>query len=408
MTENNTPAPEKSVRAWSRTAITGLYQRTDTGTFYSRYSLNGRRTWRSLETDVFTIAKLKHARRTGIVEEARQAGHTITGECRTMGALARSLESEIAGANVNATTKRCYRDRILRLQKAWPSDFETASVRSIDLPAIVALRNRLRHEVVWSTNNTPTKRVGYAPACVNQALSTLKMMLEIAVKKHVIPANPFDERGVLQASVFLPPETRRPEIQTNENMERIFAEMARVPNADTYDESTLAFLQRQALASSDHARFLAYSGMRLEEGNSAVLMDDHGTTFFVRGTKTENARRTIPVVPAFRALLDRLKAGMVGDSTPFLTTRTSLDPMARACARRGLPKVRHHDLRHYFTTVCVESGVPIPTVADWLGHSDGGALLAKTYRHLRDKHSIDAAKLVQFTPSPAKTESTGS
>jgi hypothetical protein len=40
--------------------------------------------------------------------------------------------------------------------------------------------------------------------------------------------------------------------------------------------------------------------------------------------------------------------------------------------------------------------VDVPTVAKWLGHSDGGALAMKTYGHVRLHHSVEAAKKVKF------------
>ena len=52
----------------------------------------------------------------------------------------------------------------------------------------------------------------------------------------------------------------------------------------------------------------------------------------------------------------------------------------------------HHDLRHYFTTDAIKRGVDIPTIAKWLGHKDGGALLMKTYSHLLQDHSRAMAK----------------
>ena len=45
----------------------------------------------------------------------------------------------------------------------------------------------------------------------------------------------------------------------------------------------------------------------------------------------------------------------------------------------------------------IESGVDIPTVSRWLGHSDGGALAMKVYGHLRDQHSAAMAQRVTFT-----------
>ncbi|MES2706748.1 MAG: tyrosine-type recombinase/integrase [Verrucomicrobiota bacterium] len=44
-----------------------------------------------------------------------------------------------------------------------------------------------------------------------------------------------------------------------------------------------------------------------------------------------------------------------------------------------MTRITHHDLRHFFATVCIESGVDIPTVSRWLGHRDGRALAMRTY-----------------------------
>jgi integrase len=55
-----------------------------------------------------------------------------------------------------------------------------------------------------------------------------------------------------------------------------------------------------------------------------------------------------------------------------------------------------------FATICIESGVDIPTVSRWLGHKDGGALAMKTYGHLRREHSIAQAQRVSFAPVTAK------
>ncbi|MFM9032299.1 MAG: tyrosine-type recombinase/integrase, partial [Opitutaceae bacterium] len=66
----------------------------------------------------------------------------------------------------------------------------------------------------------------------------------------------------------------------------------------------------------------------------------------------------------------------------------------RACREVGAERLTHHDLRDVFATLCLEKGVDVPTVARWLGHADGGALLMKTYAHLRDAHSLEMAARV--------------
>jgi hypothetical protein len=53
--------------------------------------------------------------------------------------------------------------------------------------------------------------------------------------------------------------------------------------------------------------------------------------------------------------------------------------LARACEELGVERLTHHDLRDAFATAAIEAGVDIPTVAAWLGHAYGGALLICVY-----------------------------
>ena len=56
-----------------------------------------------------------------------------------------------------------------------------------------------------------------------------------------------------------------------------------------------------------------------------------------------------------------------------------------------------HMMRHLFASSLIAAGVDVRTVAEYLGHSDGGALVLKTYSHLmpdtedRAIRAIDAA-----------------
>ena len=54
-------------------------------------------------------------------------------------------------------------------------------------------------------------------------------------------------------------------------------------------------------------------------------------------------------------------------------------------------------LRHYFASVCVMRGIDFKTIALWLGHGDGGALVADVYWHLRPDHTKSAMAGVQFS-----------
>jgi integrase len=55
-----------------------------------------------------------------------------------------------------------------------------------------------------------------------------------------------------------------------------------------------------------------------------------------------------------------------------------------------------HDLRHLFISYCVMGGIPIMTVARWVGHKDGGVLIGKTYGHLLKTHLVEQAAKVKI------------
>jgi integrase len=109
---------------------------------------------------------------------------------------------------------------------------------------------------------------------------------------------------------------------------------------------------------------------------------------------TKNAKtRWVPFNESLRGLLEALRATRPDDAPE--------DPIMRVfeCQKsidRAAKRITYHDLRHLFATRCIENGVDIPTVARWLGHQDGGALCMKTYGHLRDEHSTNEAKKVNF------------
>ena len=65
----------------------------------------------------------------------------------------------------------------------------------------------------------------------------------------------------------------------------------------------------------------------------------------------------------------------------------------------GLEWVGFHDLRHYFASRAVMAGIDFKTIAEWLGHQDGGVLLCKVYSHLLDGHKREMAARLVFNPT---------
>ena len=106
--------------------------------------------------------------------------------------------------------------------------------------------------------------------------------------------------------------------------------------------------------------------------------------------------RFVPIIPPMMELLTRLKPASASPQSSVCVVGECEKSLMRACRLLGIHRITHHDLRHLFATRCIESGVDVPTVSRWLGHSDGGALAMKTYGHLRREHSTAMAQRVTF------------
>ena len=122
--------------------------------------------------------------------------------------------------------------------------------------------------------------------------------------------------------------------------------------------------------------------------------------------KTRKSRRTVPLTPqgveAFaeqrrRQDAERGEHPRPIDGLVFTTTTgapihsTNLLPPFRAMlVRLGLPRVTLHDLRHTSATMMLTAGVPIPVIADILGHSTV-RVTADLYAHVVPELRRDAA-----------------
>lgn len=134
-------------------------------------------------------------------------------------------------------------------------------------------------------------------------------------------------------------------------------------------------------------RFLAHTGLRINEARQLRWSDVQDDFILAPGSVTKNGRpRIIPFINGIRQVLEELR-GVTGNEEKILPQAECKRSLQTACALAELPRLSHHDFRHLYATRCIQSGVDLPTVARWLGHRDGGALLAQTYYHLADEHS---------------------
>jgi integrase len=220
----------------------------------------------------------------------------------------------------------------------------------------------------------------YSPTRYNGALGIVRRIFDIGVEHGYRVDNPakfVDRRRVKPKELHLPSQAQ-------------FQEMAK------HIETSGA---GQSKDCANLFRFLAFSGLRIDEARHVVWsdVDFEKGQLHVRITKNSKDRWT-PLNSSLRQLLEKMRAERPEESPekPVMQVFECQKSIDRAAKLVGVKRITHHDLRHLFATRCIEAGVDIPTVSRWLGHQDGGALCMKTYGHLRDEHSQREALKVTF------------
>ncbi len=258
------------------------------------------------------------------------------------------------------------------------------------LPALgdVSLRalhaERIEREVVAPLRKSKPPRLRTAQL----AVAALSKVLRSAVRDRTLGlvANPC--HGVEVGKV----EPRSVQPMTAEERERFRAAIAGDPNE-------LLFLllmgtglrPGEALALGWQHVDLAVGAVRVER-----TVDDEGV---FQGTKTEKARRLVPL-PAnvVRALVELKRGPSVGllvfhdrKGGPLDQKNLLRRHFRPALARAGITRsLRVYDLRHGYATAALEAGADVRTTADLLGHSST-RLTLDTYTHVTDERKRDAA-----------------
>lgn len=162
----------------------------------------------------------------------------------------------------------------------------------------------------------------------------------------------------------------------------------------------------------DYIRLMSYCGSRRDETLRLKWSDvDWKNNQLVVGSdgQTKNGLpRAVDFNPKLEGHLKDMKSRKAPDTDwmfpspqrgekdiPAKSFRETLEA-ARAAAK--LPRFGFHDCRHHFISMCVMSGIDYMTIAEWVGHQDGGILIGKVYGHLADQHKKAQAQKVNFEP----------
>jgi integrase len=372
-------APTTPVDTMEATSVQNLYRRKSSDKFYAIARVQGKQRRHGLGTSDFNTARVLLARWMEDVNHTRQA---ITDEAQpliTFGAAIRQVtERALADPDMRPMTKRYWEQNRERLLKSDPGliDRQVATIRQTEWEK-------------WADE----LRGSFSAWTYNKALQLAKRALNYAIRRGAVRVNP------IVAAEITGRQAKLKEVI--------------LPSPDQF--KWIVYHVRTsgggyARKCGDLVELLTYTGLRIGEVKRLLWSDIEWDSdrLVVRESKTDAGRRFVPLVPAAQKLLkrmweeqDRPKPG--GRVSPIGECQKAMD---RACKLAQCQRLTHHDLRRLFTTRCIECGADIPTIARWLGHKDGGALLMRVYGRIRDDHSRQVAQTIDFSGTTTTTEGT--
>jgi integrase len=339
---------------WTKSG-TGLYRYNPSGKYHARVRHGGKLHRQSLKTTDFAYAKRLLAQfKADIGRTDPHSGNT------TFGAVLDKY-AETLGQLKPSTRKNKLRI-VAVLKRTWygASRMPVRVVKTSDLKA-------------WLSKH----RTGSA-STYNQAVTVLRDALQLAVEDRVIADSP-------AANIkYHKPDAPLRSTPTFEEFNSIVA-----------DIRSQKFNGHGAQASADFIEFMGLAGLGQAEARSLKRRDID----LKKGTITTFRHKTatgfqIPVYPQLRPLLERLCKDKRHDEH-LLTISNAKKAVEAACERLGLPRYTQRSLRRMFVTKAIENGVDVKVIAQWQGHKDGGALLLRTYSHVRPVHSQRMAELMK-------------
>jgi integrase len=386
---------------WERTSVQNLLRNRDSGRYFGRWTVGGKQIWVKLDTDVFSVAKLRLADEAAKIESRRRTASNITAGKGTMADLIRVYADRTrANTDLKPSSITARLVALKKISKTWP-ELEGLKPSAVGPEAVQEWATRFKGN---GTGFTPpgakTMIKGNSATSVNRAVDTLRRLFDIAIERGAIHRNPVSvkpadgrrlKKKITRAKLVLPAMA---------DVQRLFSAMENNGSRGGW-----------GIEAADLCRFLYTSGCRIGEvpGLTWQCVDRERKQLKIHGSKTEESDRTVPLFPELDALLARIAERrkraavyaehgipMLGPTDRVFRLSECQKTIDKACEGLGIARITHHDFRHLFATRCIEAGVDIPTVSRWLGHSDGGVLAMRTYGHLRQDHSQAQAAKVNF------------
>ena len=117
--------------------------------------------------------------------------------------------------------------------------------------------------------------------------------------------------------------------------------------------------------------------------------------YLVEKLEPRIGKLVVPLFPAMKkCLLDLFVPKNLELNDCLFDFKSARKALKTACSLAKLPHLPIIVLDIIFVSNAIEKGIDYKTIANWIGHKDGGLLVSKTYGHLRDSHSKEMAKLM--------------
>ncbi|MDA7673473.1 tyrosine-type recombinase/integrase [bacterium] len=335
-----------------------LYRNRSSGTYFALVKRKGKQIRKSLKTKDRKLAERR-------LREFRTKASRLTAdsaERKTPFKILAKRWLTVHNSNLKASTAERYVRCVKELDKFFG-----------EIPVSEITKRQCED---WMTQRAK----GIAASTFNTDALVLKAVLDYAVRDGLIldnPANVIKRRRSKAKEIVIP---------TREEYEKLL---------EAIDQ-----LDGRAGQSKILVQLLALSGMRLGEATRIEWreIDFKKEQFTVSGGEigTKNGEtRVVPLFPRLKLFLENLRpVNSTDPRSPIITIESTKSALGSACKTAQLPHFTHHSLRHFFVSNAIEVGVDFKSIAAWIGHKDGGILVAQTYGHLREAHSQQMASLL--------------
>ena len=370
------PAKAKDPKnVWIKTKYANLYRSGESDFYFVRAKVRGHQVRKSLRTKSVEVAKVKMD---AFLAGERDRLYTKPDDSKVFVDFANEwIERAAVNPMLKPSTVQYRRDTLKLIEKSWPGvgnlrpdEFTDQSVGE------------------WAFNlrtKYTTKRGGkLSPTRFNGVVQTMRSILQVMVDKKILRDNPAKGRkrnsnvGIPAAPVPVVP----PELPSIEQFKKLLEKLDSIP-------------ERKHAAQM--IRFLAYSGMRI--GAARLIREQHidlaRNEIVVPAIKYEQAPHRIPMIPEMRELCKKLLFDYPG-AGPIFPIADPRKALKNSCKEAGIAELTNHDMRHLFVTRCIESNIDVRTIAYFVGHRDNGALILKTYGHVRREHAQEMAAKINF------------